>query len=499
MKKLTNPTQMLPGFYLPLRGRKSRSAQQILADKIATVKRKSFKQIGEIFDQFIPYQILKPEQAGVMSRRRLFSKENTFWAFFGQVLDADGGCKEVVRKLQSYASLKGIKVPSSSTASYCTARKKLNQQTILDIFSYTAIRGDKMPDSGLLKNRRVIVVDGTGLSMPDTPENQEVWPQSASQKPGCGFPTARVCACFSLESGSLLSYEIGNKKSNELPLFRKQWQTFKPGDIFLGDKGFCSYFDIAKLKEQAVDSVVTLARRKPVTKSKCLKIIGPDDLLIKWDRPSYNVRLSYSRETREKLPTELVLRQIRVAVEQPGFRTKEFYIVTTLLDPIAYPSKEIARLYLKRWDVELFFRDIKTTMGMDILRCQTPEMIRKKIAMHFIAYNCIRRLMFEAAEKVDLEVRLVSFKGSLQAIRSWVPHFNHEKLTKIERGKLLHDLYGTVTGLPLRQRLGRSEPRCLKRRPKNFQLLTSPRHEMKEMTSAIRDRPPFLCFPCFPL
>ena len=488
MKNTTNPTPMLPGFYLPLRGRKPRSPQQVLADKITSLRRKSFKQIGEIFEQFIPCQSLKPEQVGAMSRRRLFSKENTFWAFFGQVLDADGGCKEVVRKLQSYASLKGIKVPSSSTASYCTARKKLTEQTLSDIFKHTAMRGDQTTNTGFMNNRRVVVVDGTGLSMPDTLENQEVWPQSATQKPGCGFPSARVCACFSLESGALLSYAIGNKKSNELPLFREQWQALKPNDIFLGDKGFCSYYDIAKLKEQDVDSVVTLARRKPASKTKCIKILGPNDLLIKWDRPAYNRRLSYSRETREKLPTELILRQIRVAVEHPGFRTKEFYIVTTLIDSTAYPSEEIARLYLQRWDVELFFRDIKTTMGLDILRCQTPEMVRKEILMFFIAYNCIRRLMFEAAEKVDLEVRLVSFKGSLQAIRNWEPRLNHERMSNVKRGKLLHDLYGTITGLPIRQRPGRREPRCLKRRPKNYQLLTLPRHTMEEMKHRSRYR-----------
>ena len=291
MKNLANPTSMLPGFYIPLRGRKRRSAQQVFADKITSLKRKSFKQIGEIFGRFIPEEHLKPEESGIMSRRSIFSKENTFWAFLGQVIDADGGCKEVVRKLQSYASLKGIKVPSSSTASYCTARKKLDEQTLTDIFQYTTVQGDRSTKTGLLRNRRVIVVDGTGFSMSDTSENQAVWPQSATQKPGCGFPSARVCACFSLESGSLLSYEIGNKKNHELPLLRKQWKTFRAGDIFLGDKGFCSYYDMVKLKEQDVDSVITLARRKPVSKSKCLRILGSNDLLIRWDRP-LNIHLN---------------------------------------------------------------------------------------------------------------------------------------------------------------------------------------------------------------
>lgn len=472
---------MFPGFHLQTLRRKPRSPQQKLAEKLALLQQKSFKQIGEVFEKFIPRPLLKPAKEGAMSRTRLFSKENTFWAFFSQVLDADGGCKEVVRKLQSYASLKGIAFPSSSTASYCTARKKLDIQTLTDIFEHTAGHLDGKSETGRLKGRRVIVVDGTGVSMPDTPENQEVWPQTASQKPGCGFPTARICACFSLASGALLSYAIGNKKSHELPLFRQQSPTFKPGDVFLGDKGFCSYFDIAKLKEQGVDSVVTLARRAPVRGASSKKKLGPDDLLIAWQRPLYTEKLSYSRQAWEQLPEELTLRQIKVTVPYPGFRVKHFYIVTTLLDAAQYPAGELADLYFQRWDVELFFRDIKTTMGMEVLRCQTPEMIRKEVLMHLIAYNCIRHLMLDAAKEVDLAVRVVSFKGSLQALRNWEPHLNQAKLNRIERARLIADLYEAMTDTPIRQRPGRSEPRCRKRRPKNYELMTRPRHEMKEI------------------
>jgi len=477
---MKNSTPMFPGFHLQTLRRKPRSEQQKLADKLALLQQKSFKQIGEVFEKFIPKALLKPERDGNLSRRRLFSKENTFWAFFSQVLDADGGCKEVIRKLQSYASLKGVAFPSSSTASYCTARKKLGIQTLTDIFDHTARQQERTSKTGRLNNRRVIVVDGTGVSMPDTAENQGVWPQSAGQKPGCGFPTARICACFSLTSGALLSYAIGNKKSHELRLFRQQWETFKPGDIFLGDKGFCSYFDIARLMEQGIDSVVTLARRAPVRAISCLKKLGTDDLLITWPRPVYSKNLSYSKEERGNLPEELTLRQIKVTVPYPGFRVQHFYIVTTLLDAIQYPATELADLYFQRWDVELFFRDIKTTMGMDVLRCQTPEMIRKEVLMHFIAYNCIRQLMSEAAKEADLAVRQISFKGSLQALRNWEPHLNQAKVSRAERYRLMSDLYEAITDTPIRQRPGRSEPRCRKRRPKNYDLMTAPRHEMKE-------------------
>lgn len=477
---MKNSTPMFPGFHLQTLRRKPRSPQQKLAGELALIQQKSFKQIGEVFEKFIPRQLLKPEKEGAMSRRRLFSKENTFWAFFSQVLDADGGCKEVIRKLQSYASLKGVKFPSSSTSSFCTARKKLDIQTLAEIFDHTAGYPERRAENGRLNGRRVIVVDGTGVSMPDTPENQGIWPQTISQKPGCGFPSARICACFSLASGALLSYAIGNKKSHELPLFRQQWETFKPGDVFLGDKGFCSYFDIAKLEHQGVDSVVTLARRAPLRGAGSLKKLGPDDLLIAWQRPRYTDKLSYSKQEWEQLPESLTLRQIRVTVPYPGFRVRHFYIVTTLLDADQYPTGALADLYFQRWDVELFFRDIKTTMGMDVLRCQTPEMIRKEVLMHFIAYNCIRRLMGEAAKEADISFRAVSFKGSLQALRNWEPHLNQGKLTRIERSRLIADLYEAMTDTPIRKRSGRSEPRCRKRRPKNYELMTRPRHEMKE-------------------
>ncbi|SRR6266498_350858 len=478
---MKNSTPIFPGFHMQTLRKKPRSAQQKFAERITLLKQKSFKQIGEVFEKFIPHSLLKPDRSGAMSRRRLFSKENTFWAFFSQVLDADGGCKEVIRKLQSYASIKGVTVPSSSTAAYCVARKKLDEQMLSDILEHTADRLDEMSEPGLMNNRRVIVVDGTGVSMPDTLANQEVWPQSAKQKLGCGFPMARICACFSLKSGALLSYAIGNKKNHELPLFRQQWNTFNRGDIILGDKGFCSYFDTANLKELGIDSVVTLARRTPVSVASSLKRLGPDDLLITWQRPVYCTQLSYSIEAWAKLPEELTLRQIKVTVKYPGFRTQKFYIVTTLLDAVQYPAEKLAGLYFKRWDVELFFRDIKTTMGMDILRCKTPAMIRKEIIMHFIAYNCIRRLMCEAAEKVDIKARVVSFKGSVQALRNWEPHLNQAKISRAERFRLISDLYEAMTNTPITQRPGRSEPRCLKRRKKNFQLMTLPRHEMREI------------------
>lgn len=476
---MKNTTQLFPGFHLQTLRKTPRSAMKIMADKMAEIKQKTFWQLGVCFGDFIPSHYLAQSDSGINSRRRLLSKENTFWSFLSQVLDADGGCKEVVRKLQVFSAMKSMKPPSSSTSAYCQARKNLDASSLEKILQHTSSSLKFEADPEYLNGRRVVVVDGTGVSMPDTIDNQKVWPQQISQKVGCGFPQASICACFCLQTGALLSHKIGNKKSHELPLLRQQWDTFKPGDIFLGDKGFCSYFDVYSFQTQGVDSVVTLARRIPCTAAESVQVLGDNDLLIHWQKPAKNKKSSYSFEDWKKLPEKLLLRQIKVTINQSGFRTSSFYIITTLLDADEYPASDIADLYFQRWDVELFFRDIKTTMGMDILRCQSPDMVRKEIIMHLIAYNCIRRLMIESVKGSKISVRRVSFKGCVQALRQWEPHLNQTKISAHECYRLLALLYDSIAKYTIPQRPGRSEPRAVKRRPKPFQLLTAPRHEMK--------------------
>ena len=272
---MRNPTPLFPEFHLKTLRRKPRSAQQKLADRLKDLKQKSFSQLGECFGKFIPNHYLQPAQSGALSRRRLFSKENTFWAFFSQVLDADGGCLEVIRKLQAFAAMRSKPLPSSSTAAYCQARKMLDLATLKTIFLHTVqqLQDQPNPNTDPPHYRRVVVVDGTGVSMPDTAENQQVWPQRNSQKPGCGLPQATICACFSLRTGALLSYEMGNKKSHELPLLRKQWGTFQPGDIFLGDKVFAVFtMYTAFQKEALIPSLRSHAayRLQKPSRSRCL-------------------------------------------------------------------------------------------------------------------------------------------------------------------------------------------------------------------------------------
>jgi hypothetical protein len=485
---MKNTTPFLPGLHLQSLRKKPRSSAQVVADEMRDKVDKSLLGLKACFGRFIPEDVLQNNATGHHSRHRIFNKETTFWAFFSQIIDADGGCAEVVKKLKTYLDFNGEQSVSVSTGSYCKSRKKLLESDFLEILKHTARSFHVNSDDQPLRGRRVVVVDGTGLSMPDTPENQADWPQVSSQKTGCGFPTMRLLGCFDLATGALLSYALGNKKNHELPLLRKQYDTFKKGDVFLGDKGFCSFYDIEQFRKRGVDSVIPLARRIPKTEQTCIKKFADNDLLIRWGRPAWYKKAPLHKAGWNQLPKGLILRQIKITVEQPGFRVKSFYIMTTLLDPLAYPAKDIADLYYRRWSVELFFRDLKTTTKMDILRCKSPSMIRKELLMYFIAYNAIRHLIYETAHAHEKDPMRLSYKGALQALRQAEVYFNRAAHCPSEIIRIRENLYDSILTNIIPFRPGRSEPRCLKRRAKSYQLLTRQRHEMIEIPHRSKHR-----------
>lgn len=478
---MKNTAPLLPGIHLQSLRKKPRSSAQIMADEMRVETGKSPLGLKSCFGRFIPDKVLRKNAEGNHSRHRVFNKETTFWTFFSQTIDADGGCAEVVKKLKSHLALNGNKSLSVSTGSYCKSRKKLLASDLLEILNHTAksflVNSEEQPLAG----RRVVVVDGTGLSMPDTPENQVDWPQISSQKPGCGFPSMRVLGCFDLATGALLSYALGNKKSHELPLLRQQQDIFKKDDIFMGDKGFCSFYDMKWLREKGTDSIITLARRIPKTEQTCVKKLADNDLLIHWERPVWHKKAPLLKEEWSQLPEKLPLRQIKVTVKRPGFRVKSFYIITTLLDSRIYSAQDIAELYYRRWSVELFFRDLKTTTKMDVLRCKSPSMIRKELLMYFISYNAIRHLIHETAREYEKDPMRLSYKGALQALRQAEAYLNRSAHCPTQIRRIRETLHDSIRASIVPCRPGRSEPRCLKRRPKTYQLLTCHRHEMVEI------------------
>lgn len=400
----------------------------------------------------------------------------TFWAFLSQVMSPDSPCRETVRKVQAWHATRQLPVPSTSTGAYCQARSRLPLQGLHNIQAHTAAELQRAVRSEQLwLGRHVKVVDGTGVSMPDTPENQAVWPQSRNQTKGCGFPTAKLVGCFCLSSGALLDLAEGNKHIHESRLFRKQYGLFNEGDVALTDRGFCSYSSIAELLAKGVDTVMRIHQARPTDFRKG-KRLGTKDRLVTWDKPAYRPK-GFTQNQWKALPETLTLRMLHIQIDIPGFRTESIVIVTTLTDPIAYPAEDLAKLYLRRWSVELFFRDIKITLGMDVLRCRTPEMVRKEIALHVIAYNLVRGLMQQAAALYEVDLTRLSFKGSLDTLRQWTDTFNAAHSKPREQRRLFNQLLQIIAEDTVPYRPERSEPRVRKRRPKNYRLMTRPRHQ----------------------
>jgi hypothetical protein len=287
----------------------------------------------------------------------------------------------------------------------------------------------------------------------------------------------RVVAMFCLGTGVLTDMAKGSLRVHERTLFRSLWGLLHRGEVVLADRGFCGYAEFCLLLRRGVDCVMRNHQRRTVGKT-FLKRLGRGDWLILWHKGKAGPH-SPDKPVWHAFPDTLTLREIEFQVAVHGFRTRTITVVTTLLDPERFPTSAFAELYRRRWSAELFLRDIKTTMGMDILRCKTPDMVHKELTMHLIAYNLIRLTMLEAAREHETSFERLSFKGALDTIRQWAPIFL--AAGPKARRCLWATLLGYIAADRLPRRPNRVEPRARKRRPKNYQLLNKPRRLFKEI------------------
>ncbi len=430
-------------------------------------------ELARLFGDWVP--LVNRFQA---QRRRLYSPERTFWLFLSQVLCGDGSCREAVRQFLAWRALEGEPPVSPETGGYCTARQRLNKEDLEELHK-EVVEGLRTAEPAEARwcGRTVKVVDGSSVSMPDTPENQARYPQPKNQKPGCGFPVMRIVALFSLSSGLLLDVKKGNLHVHERTLFKQMWGEMDAGDVILADRGFTGYADYYQLGQLGVDCVMRNHQRRTVGRV-LVKQLGKGDRLVHWTKMKPCPK-GWTKEDWDAVPDTLPIRELDLTVDVPGFRTKNLVIATTLLDPKQYPKQSLADLYLQRWMAEIYLRDIKTSMGMDILRCKTPDMVEKELCMHLIAYNLIRGLILKAAKNHHLAPQRLSFKGTVATARKWAPLLA-TVIDDAKRHHMTQALLDAIARDPVPHRPNRSEPRAIKRRPKNYQRLTKPRHQFKE-------------------
>lgn len=469
-------TPLLPAF---------RARLSAMGARIQHLRQQSLCHLELLAGPLLPPGLLSQSDEGLNSRERVYSVQRTFFGFLYQVLKPDSSCREIVRQTQALFALHDRDRVDENTSAYCQARKRLPLDTLCRVRVGVAATGEKL--AKLWLGLRPKVIDGTTVSLPDTKKNQNAYPQWSGQKPGCGFPLLKLVGVFSLTTGVLLDYAKGNKHQSELRMLRGLLDQFKPGDLALADRGFCSYALIALLLLRQIPCLFRLHKARPSDLRKG-KRLAKNDRLLTWFKPYEKPRWLPS-SCWKKIPEQLNVRVLRFKLCRRGYRPESVTLVTTLLDAEKYPTQEVALLYARRWKIELWFRDIKTSMGMEVLRCKSPAMLHKELEMFLIGYNFIRCLMVQAGVSNDLPLDRMSFKGTVDSVRQFSLAIAQAR-SKKKQNQLITELLEVIARDEVPDRPGRREPRAVKRRPKPFQLLNRPRHQMKEISHRSRYRKP---------
>jgi hypothetical protein len=409
---------------------------------------------------------------------RIFSPLVTLWVFLGQVLDPDHSCRAAVARLNAHRVATGRRPCSARTGAYCRARQRLPEAFFAAAACAVGRRLDARAEPGWRwRGRRVYLFDGTTVSMPDTPANQAEYPQVYNQKPGQGFPIARLGALISLACGAVVNLgfaRYAGKGQGEVSLLRRMWDVLTAGDVLLADRLTANWATIQMLQQRGAHLVSRLNKAKRTADFRRGRRLGPDDHVVRWAKPSGIKSLDWP--TYKALPESIEVRECRVRVAQRGFRTRSVVVVTTFLDPQQVSKEDLAELYRARWHAELDLRALKAGMQMRELRGKTPEMVRKEVWAHALAYNLIHTVMAQAAARAGVAPRAISFTGAMQTLAAFRP--------LLEGGaagwrRLYDDLLDAVATHRVGDRPDRYEPRVKKRRWNHYGWLTRPRAEMR--------------------
>lgn len=408
----------------------------------------------------------------------IYTPAVTIWVFLSQCLSPDHSCRDAVARLAAWRVAQQDSPCSTETSAYCSARDALPEATCYELVRRTgASLEGQAPAEWLWHGRRVRVIDGSTVTMPDTPANQAVYPQAKSQQPGCGFPIARILVVFSLATGAVLEAAIGQyagKQTGEGSLFRKLHHVLNAGDLVLADRCFSGWFDLMLLCLRGVD-VVARKHSSRVTDFRRGRRLAHDDHLVRWAKPERPEWMSVRQY--KALPDELVVRELRVVVRQRGFRPKTVVVVTTLLSADGFAADDVTDLYRRRWQAELKLRSLKVVLQMDHLRCKTPHRVHNEFYMHLVAYNVIRRVMALGAIEKGVPPWQISFKGALQTLNQFLPLLGYGM--PLSSGCLA--LVRGIAAHRVGNRPDRYEPRRVKRRPKQFKLLQHPRQHYQRL------------------
>jgi hypothetical protein len=407
---------------------------------------------------------------GYTWRERVLDPVTTVHVFLLQILHGNTACTVLSR-------LAGVPF---CAAAYCRARARLPVALFKGLLE--RISAALYPDlqaTARWRGHRTWSLDGSSFSMPDTPALQEHFGQPGNQAKGCGFPVAHVLALFHAGTGLLLQAVASPLRTHDMRHAATLHPALEEGDILLADRGFASFTHLALLSGRKIHAVFRChqqqivnfrvnrrhtGQRRPhkgMPRSRYVRRLGHWDQVVEYRKPKAKPKWM-DEASYATLPETLLVRELRFLTPQRGHRTRVITLVTTLLDPDAYPAAELAELYRSRWQIEVNFRHLKTTMGMEVLHCQTVDGVLKEMYMFALAYNLTRLVMLEASRRQQVPLERISFIDALRWLRD-------------------ADVDTPLTPLVVNPyRPDRLEPRVLKRRLKEYDLMKKPRAKLRK-------------------
>jgi hypothetical protein len=452
-----------------------------LAPQLRTLRYQFLQDGSGAFADLLPDQRIHDalDHEGVAFRNDIYNPLVTLRLFLTQILNPDPSCRAAVARFLAERATDGLPVPAADPGGYCKARARLPEAVLARLSRQTGTQlANEAPARWRWRGRRVLLVDGSTASMPDTADNRAAYPPPPGLRQAVAFPILRFVVVLCLATGALLDLALGpylGKQTGENSLFRTLWDLLRADDVVLGDRHFCSYFDMAWLRQRGVDAVLRLHQRRPVNFRHGGRL-GRDDRLVVWRRPARPAWMDEA--TYEGVVESMYVRLCRVRVAQLGFRTRVLVVATTLWRGDAPSVAEIGDLYRARWQAELDLRSLKVTLGVDVLRCQSPEMVRKELWAHALVYNLMRSVMAQAASGGGLLPRQISFKGAAQTVLAFAAALRQAEGEEL--GRLCGEVLRAIASHRVGDRPDRYEPRARKRRPKHYPHLNVPRDQARE-------------------
>jgi len=477
--KLNQPFLHL--FPTQLQGRAPDSPLHKAEKAIESLREKSISCLQNMFSFVLPIE--RVMGLSLSERCRLYPDYITFWAWAAQLLAGNKCCQRAVTLVQSWHQSNGTEPPGKGTKAYCNARMRIKDKFLDSLHGCILSFGRTRERAGRLWNGfRLKAIDATSVKLMDTKANQEKHPQPSGQKPGCGFPVMGVVAVLDLATGMFVKALPVQKKRHDAKGLYKLLRYFRRGDVVLADRAYCSYVLIALLLQRGAHCIMRLHQRRDAKKLwKQGKRLGKDSRLVSLGKPAKRSRCGVTKGQWRRLPGELQLRLVRIRAKGRDGKKKTMYVVASLLDHKTYPCQDICEAYAQRWKIEVKFRDIKTTLGLEMFNVKTPAMAYKTLKVLVISYNLVKALQLEAIYNSDIRIDEISLKGTVDVIMEYRFEYrglgNRPRLLKEAHLRLLDHVSDCLFII----RPGRSEPRAIKARPKPHQYLTEDRSVFKEI------------------